>query len=46
MLTPAPLISVEDVRAAARAIAGHVANTPFLHSETLSGYCQTKCTAR
>ena len=30
------LISIDDVRAAARAIHGKVANTPFLHSQTLS----------
>lgn len=30
------LISIDDVRAAARAIHGKVENTPFLHSQTLS----------
>ncbi len=30
------LISIDDVRAAARAIHGKVDNTPFLHSQTLS----------
>jgi threonine dehydratase len=30
------LITIEDVRAAARAIHGKVDNTPFLHSQTLS----------
>lgn len=36
MITAAPLIMIDDVRAAAAAISGHVANTPFLHSETLT----------
>ena len=29
-------ITLEDIRAAARAIHGHVVDTPFLHSRTLS----------
>lgn len=33
---PAPLVTIEDVRAAAARITGQIADTPFLHSETLS----------
>ncbi len=36
MTAAAPLITIGDVRAAAAAIAGQIADTPFLHSETLS----------
>ncbi len=33
---PAPLVALADVTAAAEALRGHVSDTPFLHSETLS----------
>ena len=32
----APLITIDDVRAAATAFGGRIENTPFLHSQTLS----------